>query len=126
MGQALVLRRRGNMGLPLKEAEPHDGGDLDAHQDGGWFVPAPTRLVNLEGGQVTILVPPGITPLHSPPTPSRTIPPQGTFRSVGPASEPSAVCAPLVTEATVATLMAELAAFHQQLEQVRQSVRAEA
>ena len=71
-----------------------------------------------------MLVPSGITLLHSPPTPGRIFPPQGTFQPVGTASEPSAAGAPLVTAATVATLMAELAAVHQQQEQVRQSVRA--
>ena len=42
---------------------------------------------------------------------------------MGTASEPSAVGAPQVTAATLTTLMAELAAVHQQLDQVRQSVR---
>ena len=71
-----------------------------------------------------MLVPPGITTLHSTPTPSRPFPPHGTFRPVGTACELSAVGDPLVTAATVATLMAELAAVHQQLDQVRQSARA--
>ena len=49
VGQAFVLRRRGNTSPPLNEAEPHDGGDLEAHQNGGWRVPTPTKWLTLKG-----------------------------------------------------------------------------